>query len=85
MHLSLRPDIKRESFCSGLGCCSLRKVGQEAPLGAFFFFFPQAIESITMIYRDTLKVNYVVNACPLGQLRITGKKCKKFEIPNSKG
>ena len=60
-------------------------MGQGAPLGAFFFPFPQAIESITMIYRDTLKVNYVVNACPLGQLRITGKKCKKFEIPNSKG
>lgn len=61
-------------------------MGQEAPLGAFFFFFsPQAIESITMIYRDTLKVNYVVNACPLGQLRITGKKCEKFEIPNCKG
>lgn len=38
-----------------------------------------------MIYRDTLKVNYVVNAGPLGRQRITGKKCKKFEIPNSKG
>lgn len=52
---------------------------------AAFFFFPLAIDSITMIYRDTLKVNYVVNACPSGRQRITGKKCKKFEIPNSKG
>lgn len=83
--LSLRMDIKRESFCSCLGSGSPGKVGQEAPMGAFFFYSEQAIESITMIYRDTLKVNYVVNACPLGQLRITGKKCKKFEIPNSKG
>lgn len=85
MYLSLRLDIKRESFCSYLGGRSPGKVGQEAPLGAFLPPPPQAIESITMIYRDTLKVNYVVNACPLGQLRITGKKCKKFEIPNSKG
>lgn len=86
MHLSLRLDIKRESFCSCSGGWSLGKVGQEAPLGAFSPPpSPQAIENITMIYRDTLKVNYVVNACPLGQLRITGKKCKKFEIPNSKG
>ena len=51
----------------------------------FSFFFLQATESITMIYRDMLKVNYVVNACPMGQLRITRKKCKKFEIPNSEG
>lgn len=50
-----------------------------------FFSSPQEIESIMMIYRDTLKVNYVVNACPLGHLRITRKKCKRLEIPNSKG
>lgn len=56
-----------------------------SPNGEGCFFFPLAIDSITMIYRDTLKVNYVVNACPLGRQRITGKKCKKFEIPNSKG
>lgn len=62
-----------------------RESGTRSPTGSFPPPPPQAIENITMIYRDTLKVNYVVNACPLGQLRITGKKCKKFEIPNSKG
>lgn len=35
--LSLRMDIKRESFCSCLGSGSPGKVGQEAPMGAFFF------------------------------------------------
>lgn len=76
-------------FLFTLRCWRLGKVGHKALWGDFFsfsfFFLLQAIESITMIYRDMLKVNYVVNACPLGQLRITGKKCKKFEIPNSKG
>lgn len=61
------------------------KSGLSVQLESAAFFFPLAIDSITMIYRDTLKVNYVVNACPLGRQRITGKKCKKFEIPNSKG
>jgi hypothetical protein len=38
-----------------------------------------------MIYRDMLKVNYVVNACPLGQLRITGKKnAKSLKFPTVK-
>ena len=58
-------------------------MGQEAPMGTFFPS-PQAIESITMIYRDTLKVNYVVNACPLGQLRITGKNAKSLKFPTAK-
>lgn len=59
-------------------------MGQEAPLGTFFSLSTKG-RGITMIYRDTLKVNYVVNACPLGQLKNHRKKCKKFEIPNSKG